>query len=155
VSISWLLGEWSGRSTLFLPDAADERRLVEHPSPSTMRAEEVAQGAGVRCAYTWVYEGKPQAGELLVCGGGKAGGNAITAAWIDSWHQRGAVMACVGTASQSALLVQGSYAAPPDPDWGWRIALERDGDAFWLRMTNIAPTGEETPAVEAKYARMG
>ncbi len=51
-----------------------------------------------------------------------------------------------------SLSVQGTYAAPPGPDWGWRITLSLDEDN-WLRlgMVNIFPDGKVVDAVDARY----
>jgi hypothetical protein len=52
------------------------------------------------------------------------------------------------------LSVAGTYAAPPGPDWGWRITIEPQSPAaFRLRMYNISPAGPSDLAVEAIYAR--
>ena len=50
--------------------------------------------------------------------------------------------------------MRGSYAAPPGPDWGWRIAIRPgDGSALAIVMHNVTPGGEEAVAVEATYKR--
>jgi hypothetical protein len=65
------------------------------------------------------------------------------------------MMQCTGQAQiGDAMSVIGYYAAPPDPDWGWRIALQPDSaDQFRLIMYNISPDGEEMLAVEAVFSR--
>ena len=56
--------------------------------------------------------------------------------------------------TEGSVSIQGSYAAPPGPDWGWRILIEpRQADSFWMVMYNISPEGREALAVEATYAR--
>ena len=63
-----------------------------------------------------------------------------------------AVMALAGTDADCARIrLQGSYAAPPGPDWGWRIALDVTQTSLTLSMTNIFPDGREQAAVEAGY----
>ena len=52
---------------------------------------------------------------------------------------------------KNALSLLGSYAAPPGPDWGWRIVLEPLSETLQIRMDNITPDGEDLPAVEATY----
>lgn len=66
-------------------------------------------------------------------------------------------MHCAGTLTLDGVAsVQGRYAAPPGPDWGWRITLTPSSDAaFVLRMFNITPDGTEMLAVEAPYTRRG
>jgi hypothetical protein len=56
-----------------------------------------------------------------------------------------------GIRSANFLAATGRYAAPPGPDWGWRIELVGEGpDVLVLRMLNITPDGEEALAVEAR-----
>ena len=80
---------------------------------------------------------------------------AVTAHWIDSWHNGDKVMACRGVAGNGGVLsVKGSYAAPPGPDWGWRIDVAaEDKGPLRIVMFNIDPDGNEHPAVEASYQR--
>lgn len=76
-------------------------------------------------------------------------------AWADSFHNGHRLMPLTGPAAGEGVPdVRGSYAAPPGPDWGWRITLEHlDADALALRMYNVTPDGTEALAVEASYAR--
>ena len=66
-------------------------------------------------------------------------------------------MQCTGkTETNGAVSVLGYYAAPPDPDWGWRITLQPDSaNRFRLIMYNITPDGEEILAVEAVFTPEG
>ena len=77
-----------------------------------------------------------------------------TAHWIDSWHMSDGVMACEGAVDTDGTIdVRGSYAAPPGPDWGWRIVVRpADGPALHIVMYNVTPEGEEALAVEATFA---
>lgn len=57
-------------------------------------------------------------------------------------------------AGSGEVAVEGSYPAPPGPDWGWRITLEQpSADALLMRMYNITPDGTAALAVEASYSR--
>jgi hypothetical protein len=52
--------------------------------------------------------------------------------------------------------VRGKYAAPPDPDWGWRIDVQPGGRTLRVVMHNVWPEaqgGKEELAVEAVYTR--
>ena len=110
------------------------------------------QGQFLKVSYTWSLESEPQAGIFLVrldCEGreveSRLAGFLAYAREI-SWS--------AGEASQpdGCAMVEGAYAAPPGPDWGWRIALEHgDDDSFILRMDNIPPGGKPEQAVETKY----
>lgn len=48
--------------------------------------------------------------------------------------------------------VLGSYAAPPGPDWGWRIEIAI-GDELRITHTNIAPYGKGELAAGGVYSR--
>lgn len=140
-------GRWSGSSTLQDPEygIAEECRSEAVLTP-------VAGDRFVRVDYTWSYKGAPQDGSLLL--GWDPGTELYTAHWIDSWHMGRAVMACQGASDGAAISVRGSYAAPPGPDWGWRIdVVPRDGDTLRLTMFNITPQGDEAEAVDAVYSR--
>jgi hypothetical protein len=67
-------------------------------------------------------------------------------------------MICLGTEPEDATLtLSGTYAAPPGPDWGWRIEITAGPgvDALRITMHNIWPDGErEETAVEAVYTRL-
>jgi hypothetical protein len=105
----------------------------------------------LRFDYSWSYHGQPQEGSLLM--GGDPSSSSATAHWIDTWHMSHAVLACQGTATANGGLdLKGSYAAPPGPDWGWRIAVV-PGDELRIVMHNIWPEGKEELAVEAWYQR--
>ena len=49
--------------------------------------------------------------------------------------------------------VLGSYEAPPDPDWGWRIEVVPEGKSLRIIMHNISPDEQEVLAVRATYER--
>jgi hypothetical protein len=64
------------------------------------------------------------------------------------------IMVCDATGGGGVVSLRGSYAAPPGPDWSWRIEIEAEGVSFLLvRMFNITPLGEEALAVLARYER--
>ena len=137
-------GSWRGTSTLQDPHSG-----IAEASPSA--AAVTPESGGVRLDYTWSYRGEPQQGSILL----SLDGPALAARWTDTWHTGGKPMACAGPPGD-ALSVRGSYAAPPGPDWGWRIDLRADGEKLRLLMWNVWPAeqgGKEEPAVEAVYAR--
>jgi GrpB-like predicted nucleotidyltransferase (UPF0157 family) len=114
----------------------------------------IAEGKFLTFRYTWADEDQPQDGFLLI--GQEGQENPVKAVWIDSWYMHDTFMLCQGSLDpQGSLSVQGSYAAPPGPDWGWRIILEPgEGDALRLVMVNIDPDGKEELAVEAQYRKV-
>ncbi|CAA9350653.1 MAG: hypothetical protein AVDCRST_MAG68-3562 [uncultured Gemmatimonadetes bacterium] len=137
-------GRWRGTSTL-----QDPMRGVAEESRSDMEVTPVLGGTFVRVDYTWAYGGTPQEGSVLVGLDGAASGH-----WIDSWHMGKKGMACTGPApADGTFRLTGAYAAPPGPDWGWRIDLTPGPDSLRMGMTNVSPEGEESPAVEAVYVR--
>jgi hypothetical protein len=77
--------------------------------------------------------------------------NLATVHWIDTFHNGSKVMACTGTIDADGTVdVRGRYAAPPGPDWGWRIKiLAPTHDRLQMEMYNIHPGGEEEIAVRA------
>ncbi len=141
-------GAWRGRNTLHDPNSArpDE-------SPSELTVTPVLGGKFVRLDYTWAQQGEPQEGSLLLGFDPKAG--QVSGHWIDTWHMGRKVMACLGpTPIGGTISVKGSYAAPPGPDWGWRIEITpEDGKTIRIAHFNVDPDDKEEPAVEAVYSR--
>ena len=144
---SQLLGDWLGESRLWMNPA--EPPLV---SPTTLTAAATAQGKFLTLAYTWVFEGKPQDGLLLVGDNNKE--TIASAGWVDSFHQSGKVMQCLGRVEDSGFAVSGHYPAPPGPDWGWRLSVNASaGGELIFEMHNVPPGGDAELAVRAIYQR--
>lgn len=141
-----LEGHWQGLNQLWLSPNDPVRE-----SETAVSVTNTGQGNFVTLAYTWADAGKPQDGLLLV---GQAD-EGIQAVWVDSWHMGKQMMLCHGeVTANGGVSVRGSYAAPPDPDWGWRIDVEpEENGRFRLLMYNITPHGEEMLAVTAVYTR--
>ena len=60
------------------------------------------------------------------------------------------------TKPDGSAVVDGSYAAPPGPDWGWRITIQPlENEQFKLIMHNVTPDGAAMLAVEAVFSRAG
>src|SRR5262245_33842346 len=124
-------GIWRGTSKLQDPHAG-----VAAESPSTAAVGPVP--GGVRLDYTWSYQGKPQQGFILF--GPDDAAEAVTARWTDTWHTGNQPMACSGQKpSGNTLSVRGTYAAPPGPDWGWRIDVTPDTKKLRTVMYNVWP----------------
>jgi hypothetical protein len=147
-SLIGLNGSWQGPNQLWLPPAE-----MPYESQSMASITPMLGGKFVRIDYTWAFDGQPQEGLLLV--GYEMKEDVITAVWVDSWHTSSKFMICQGVAEgDGQIVVRGSYAAPPGPDWGWRIVIgPGDGDTFRLVMYNIPPEGQEDLAVEANYTK--
>ena len=145
-SLAQLVGNWIGLNRLWLSPGEPVRI-----SDTTAAVALIAQGRFLTLRYTWADEGQPQDGLLLI--GQEGQENIFEAVWIDSWHMRDTIMHCQGSLDvQGSISMQGSYAAPPGPDWSWRITIgPEDEDRMHLRMINIHPDGKEELAVEALY----
>jgi hypothetical protein len=147
-ALSACVGTWRGTSTL-----QDPHTGVAAESPSA--AWVTATPDGVRLDYAWSYQDKPQQGSILF--GADDAGGAVTARWTDTWHTGNQPMAFSGpNLGGSTLSVRGTYAAPPGPDWGWRIDVTPGGDRLRIVMHNVWPEeqgGKEELAVEAVYGR--
>lgn len=143
------LGTWRGSSTLQDPTTGKPERSESGAALTT-----VAGSRFVRIDYTWSYQGTPQDGELLV--GYRAKTGEMIAYLVDSWHMAYPAMVLDGQfGGGTTITLRGSYAAPPGPDWGWKIVVDVAAtDRLRLEMFNVSPEGEELPAVESEYARM-
>ena len=144
-------GTWQGTNRLH--DPITERPEDSASSVILQSANPAAETDDVpvlQMDYTWAYQGAPQNGTLLLYGPAAK----PRAQWTDTWHTGGEPMPFETEAEgKNALSLLGSYAAPPGPDWGWRIVLEPLSETLQLRMDNITPDGEDLPAVEATYRR--
>jgi hypothetical protein len=163
-TLSTLLGVWSGTKRVWMaPDAP------VHESPATATVSHAAKGHFLSIHYSWAHEGAPQEGLLLIgasqaqapgppCGGepqSSPGNNVhVQAVWADSWHMGHSLMLATGTLSDSGVTVTGSYAAPPGPEWGWRIDVLAESDRRWrLTMYNIPPGAQESLAVDVAFEK--
>jgi hypothetical protein len=144
-----LSGKWRGRNQLWLsPEAPGQE------SETDVEIRTIAQGQFSEIRYGWAFEDQPQEGRLIL--GLADGQESVKAVWFDTWHMRGQFMVCEGNAEEDgSVSVQGTYPAPPGPDWGWQITIQPgDGETFRLLMHNITPNGEKMLAVEAIYSRL-
>ena len=141
-----LVGAWSGTNKLWMMPGTPAE---ESDTTASIALESGGQCASVR--YTW--QGGEREGVMLV----RLASTDSTAdiVWTDSWHMQNEFLVLRAEPdSESLVSARGSYAAPPGPDWGWRIALRSDGpESFTLLMFNATPDGQEAPAVEAMYTR--
>ena len=145
-----LVGRWRGTNQLWLAPG-EPVRVSESEAELTI----VSKGQFAELRYTWSEENQLQEGRLIV--GQGADPNHLRAVWFDTWHMRDDFMVLTGAREGGrGVSLSGSYAAPPDPDWGWQISFELLGeDAFRFVMYNITPQGEKMLAVEVTYSRRG
>jgi len=148
-SMQKLAGSWTGTSRLYRPWLSPQ----ESESVSTASVALEARGKFITIRYTWSADGQPQEGVLLL---GSDTDDAAQAVWIDSWHMSDKFMICAGSISDAGLLdILGSYSAPPNPDWGWRIVIVHgEQGSFELIMYNISPEGDESLAFKNRYERL-
>jgi len=144
-----LSGEWKGSKRVFLQG---EQGPV-HASRIRMTIATAARNSFLMLAYTWKFETDPHEGVLLL--GYDNEKQVATAAWGDSWHMSKRLLSCAGRIGRDGRFdVRGLYAAPPGPDWGWRIALQRvSAQALAIAMFNISPEGDEDIAVRIALDR--
>lgn len=141
-------GQWQGTKQLYLEPAP----APPLSSPCRLVVKLVASGSFLQFDYDWTYEGETQSGVLLF--GFSDENNVANAAWVDSFHMSSRIFSCTGTALDRTARLLGSYPAPPDPDWGWRITLHSvSAGALQIVMHNISPAGQEDLAVEADFTR--
>ena len=152
LGIQFDTGNWQGTSRLHdpttgLPEDSESSLILQNADPD---AEAEDDAPATLIGYTWTYQGAPQQGTVLLY----AEAAKPRALWMDIWHTGGEPMPLdTETGAENTLSLLGSYAAPPGPDWGWRIVLEPLGETLQLRMDNITPGGENLIAVEATYRR--
>ena len=144
-----LIGDWRGTKQLYLAPPPEPPAS----SPSTLSVSALAGDAFLQFSYNWSYEGEAQSGVLWL---GVDDEDAATVAWVDSFHMSSRIMFCTGKAHDGSAEVLGSYAAPPGPDWSWRITIQSASTAeLKIVMHNISPEGQEDLAVQIDYARAG
>ena len=142
-----LLGDWTGTKRLYLEPPPSDPSI----SDAKLAAIAVAGGNFIQFNYSWSYDGDEQTGVLLF---GYDEENAASAAWVDSFHASGKILYCTGTAAKGTVDVRGSYAAPPGPDWGWRMVIRSVSRSdLQIVMHNISPEGQEDLAVEIDCMR--
>lgn len=143
-----LAGEWKGTNKLYLSWLPDPLRESESNSKVSLKVG----GQFIGIEYTWVHEGKPHEGMLILGCDGES--DAVQAVWTDSWHNRGKLMLCDGTINEDGRVnVKGFYSVPGHPDWGWRTEIIPGDDFFRYVMYNVSPEGDEDLAVETDFVR--
>jgi hypothetical protein len=147
-SLEQFVGGWSATYRLWLTPADPVRE-------SASRAElALAAGRGfATLRYVWEDRGKPHDGLLIIRNAPEP--DLLDMVWVDSFHTAGKFMTFRGEPTgDGSLSALGSWAAPPGPDWGWRIVLSAETESEpVVRMYVITPDGETGLAVESRYSR--
>lgn len=152
VPLMWenYVGSWTGTNCLHDPHTG-----FPDESPSDLVI--VSEGnAPIKMTYSWVYMGDNQTGSFEIRFDKDF--NQGTLDFKDTWHTGETGIPCQGTIDPLGKMnFLGSYAAPPGPDWGWRILLypphTDERERLSVQMFNIEPDGTEEIAVEALYHR--
>ena len=107
---------------------------------SAVSVEAAAAGRAVIVSYTWAHPTDgPQSGTVLLGVPGEDG--SVSAAWVDSWHQRD-VVSLTGTGTTTGATVAYEYA----PGWTWEIEVAVDAGSLSLVMRNGVPESDDGPA---------
>jgi hypothetical protein len=127
----------------------------EEPQASVSMAE-IATAAGgnfLTVAYDWSEDG-PQDGLIVL--NHNAAETDPNSVWLDSFHTAPGLMLLRSSVGEDGIAVlEGSYAVPGSPDWGWRIVIDPTPTPdFHLLMFNVTPDGDLSKAVEVVYTRI-
>ena len=116
--LAGLVGDWTGMNSLWLSPDEPARVSDTAASVSVGMNDQV-----LSMQYSWSDKGQLQEGLIIAQYNPKT--REVTAAFTDTWHLRDAFMACRGDVDEAGTMTMaGTYAAPPDSDWGWRITVE-------------------------------
>jgi hypothetical protein len=143
-----LFGTWQGQNRSRIMPTDDYKDSAATATVQVTAAHFVSLG------YTWSDGESPQEG-LLLLAGGPSDAEPATAVWVDSWHTGQALMQFSGTVDGDGVLrLNGSYAAPTGPDWGWEIHLHpEEGGGRRITMHNIVPGEDPYQVVELVLER--
>lgn len=107
---------------------------------STLVVDEAAAGRATVLTYTWWHaDDGEQTGTLML--GVPADDSAVTASWVDSWHQPDVVL-LTGTGGPGAWSLGYDYA----PGWRWEVDVTVDAASVAMVMRNVVPDGQDGPA---------
>jgi hypothetical protein len=149
VALAKLAGSWTGSNRLHVPWMPEPVK----DSESTASVSLITQGKALCIRYTWIYDGQPQDGIMLLSSEGEGSGG-IVMIYTDSWHLGNVFMRCEGTVDDRGTVnVKGYYTVPEHPDWGWQTGIFPGENEFRFVVYNVSPEGEETLAVEAEFTR--
>jgi len=126
------VGHWEG-ACAFRMMRTDE--FSSAPSFATSEAE--ADGLGWLLRYVWTHPDDGTQSATLLLGSPDEDG-AVTAAWVDAWHQRPHLGVLTGSAFDGVVHVAMEYGG-----WGWTIDVSGDGDDLRMVMNNVIPDGIE------------
>lgn len=109
-------------------------------APSTLVVDEAAAGRATLLTYTWWHpQDGEQTGTLLLGVTGDDG--AVTASWVDGWHQPDVVL-LTGTGEVASSSVGYEYV----PGWRWEVDVTVGEATVSMVMRNVVPEGQGDPA---------
>lgn len=104
-------------------------------APATRRVETGAGGHALLLRYTWTHPTDGEQDGILLCAAAGEDGDALTATWLDSWHQKPFPLTLSGTLAGSGVQLLGVYAET----WGWEINLTLGEARVGIEMRNVIP----------------
>lgn len=147
--LSQLVGGWAGQSRIWLEPAG-----VPLEAPMQGSVQLILGGRFALFLYQSAVDGEPQHGMFTF--GYNTNLDRFEASWVDSFHNRTAIMFCVGDALEDGFSVTGSYPDPTGgPDWGWQTDVRLlDADHLLVTAYNFSPDGDGMKATEAHLTRI-
>jgi hypothetical protein len=147
--LAGLVGGWAGNSRLWL-----EPEGVPSEFPMQGSFQPILDGRFVIFLYQGVIEGEAQHGMFIF--GYNTTLDRFEASWVDSFHNRTAIMFCTGNPIEDGFSVLGAYPDPTGgPDWGWRTDLRLlDANHLLITAYNLSPEGEAAKATESQLTRL-
>jgi len=145
-ALASLAGHYEGTTRTFLDPTAPPDE-----SKDSLFVESVLGGRWLRLQWFGRVAGSTRQGEMLLGFHVDAAEYELT--WIDTFHTGTATMLSRGSARSDGMIsVLGSYGAGSET-WGWRTELTRTESGLSLRAINIAPAGDEYPAIQTDWVR--
>jgi len=147
--LAQLVGGWAGLTSTWL-----EPEGIPTEAQMQGSVQLILGGRFVIYLYQSVVDGELQHGMFTF--GYNTTLDRFEASWVDSFHNRTAIMFCVGNALEDGFSVLGSYPDPTGgPDWGWRTEVQLlDTDHLLITAYNISPEGESAKATESQLIRV-
>jgi hypothetical protein len=140
-------GTWSGVKRLWLTPEADEIKTNAEAKIGT-----IGKGKFLQIEYGWQMDGESQEGLVILPA--TLGEEEAHSVWLDSWHTRQDMMVCEVASAAGKVTMMGTYQAPSDEHWGWRLEFSQaDDESLSIQMFNISPECDECLAVEMELAR--
>ena len=148
-ALARFVGRWQGMTRVWFEPGEP---VDQAPIRGTIRA--VLDGRFLMHEYETRFMGQLQEGIAIF--GWHIDRGRHEMAWVDSGHTGTQLMYCEGAAGGEAFSVLGHYGGHDGSEpWGWRTAIEADGDdRLVITAWNIQPGEAEVKAIETVYERV-